>query len=90
MFGRRKDEEDPFAALKNDGTYQSAPSTLPDFGLGGDPPSVSPSSTPPPAQPPQPAQPTGSITASPVSYSSPPANTGDPAEPAAREGIGRL
>ncbi len=78
MFGRRKDEEDPFAALKNDGTYQSAPSTLPDFGLGGDPPSVSPSSTPPPAQPPQPAQPTGSITASPVSYSSPPANTVTP------------
>jgi hypothetical protein len=41
MFGRRRnDDEDPFAALKEGGTYQSAPTTVPalgDTGLGGDP-----------------------------------------------------
>jgi hypothetical protein len=34
MFGRRKDDEDPFAALKEGGTYQSSPTALPDIGLG--------------------------------------------------------
>jgi hypothetical protein len=42
MFGRqRKDDEDPFAALKDGGTYQSTPMTVPsvgDSGLGADPP----------------------------------------------------
>ena len=38
MFGRRKQQdEDPFAALKDGGTYQSSPVTVPDLdvGLGG-------------------------------------------------------
>jgi hypothetical protein len=35
MFGRRKsDDEDPFAALKDGGTYQSSPMTVPDIGVG--------------------------------------------------------
>ena len=34
MFGRRKSEEDPFAALKDGGTYQSSPMTVPDIGVG--------------------------------------------------------
>ncbi len=73
MFGRgRKDNEDPFAALKDGGTYQSTPSTLPELGLGGDAPSVSPSSAQAPAST---QQPPGSVTASPVSYSSPPPST---------------
>src|SRR5689334_13963037 len=32
MFGRRKDDEDPFAALKDGGTYKSEPTTI--AGLG--------------------------------------------------------
>jgi len=76
MFGRgRKDDEDPFAALKDGGTYQSTPSALPDLGLGGDTPSVSPSSTPPPAHTVPAAS---SITASPTSYPSEPASTTTP------------
>jgi hypothetical protein len=80
MFGRgRKDNEDPFAALKNGGTYQSTPSTLPDLGLGGDAPSVSPSVSPSPAQPMATSQqPARSMTASPVNYSSPPASPTTP------------
>jgi hypothetical protein len=35
MFGRRKDE-DPFAALKGGGEFQSAPTTAADIGLGGE------------------------------------------------------
>lgn len=35
MFGRKKrDEEDPFAALKQGGTFESAPTTASDIGLG--------------------------------------------------------
>ena len=29
MFGRRKDDEDPFAALKDGGTYHSEPVITP-------------------------------------------------------------
>ncbi len=69
MFGRRKDDEDPFAALKDGGTYQSQPTTVPDVGAGGLPgqssqsvtaPSVSASpgiAAPPPALPALPAPP---------------------------------
>ena len=32
MFGRRKSDEDPFAALKDGATYQSTPTTVPDVG----------------------------------------------------------
>src|SRR5512142_1615277 len=38
MFGRRKQDEDPFAALKDGGTYKSQPITIPD--IGGDGPSA--------------------------------------------------
>src|ERR1700694_2715204 len=34
MFGWRKNDEDPFAALKDGGAYQSAPTTIPDIGVG--------------------------------------------------------
>jgi hypothetical protein len=34
VFRKRKDEEDPFAALRSTGTYQSAPTTAADIGLG--------------------------------------------------------
>ena len=40
MFGRRKKDEDPFAALRDGSTYQSAPTTISDLGatgLGSDP-----------------------------------------------------
>src|SRR6185312_4876176 len=63
MFGRRKAEEDPFAALKDGGTYQSSPVTLPELGLGGDAPSTSPTPS---------ASPPGSVTSDPV-LSPPPA-----------------
>ncbi len=43
MFGRRKDDEDPFAALKDGGTYQSKPTTIPDIGISG---VAEPSATP--------------------------------------------
>jgi hypothetical protein len=36
VFGRRKDDEDPFAALKDGGTFQSTATTAADMGLGGD------------------------------------------------------
>jgi hypothetical protein len=35
LFKKRKDEDDPFAALSEGGTYQSTPTTAPDIGLGG-------------------------------------------------------
>jgi hypothetical protein len=59
MFGKRKDDEDPFAALKDGGTYQSTPMTVPDIGvgLGGDmPPTPTPTPTPSAASAPTPAQ----------------------------------
>jgi hypothetical protein len=53
MFGRRrKDDEDPFAALKDGGTYESAPTTVPsigDNGLGADAASGPVAALPPPA-----------------------------------------
>jgi hypothetical protein len=36
VFGWRKDDEDPFAALKDGGTFQSTPTTPADIGLGGE------------------------------------------------------
>jgi hypothetical protein len=57
MFGRRKADEDPFAALKEGGTYHSSPLSLPEFGLGDDAP-TGPSATP--------QSPAGSISATPV------------------------
>jgi hypothetical protein len=45
MFGRRKQEdEDPFAALKDGGTYQSPPTTIPDIVISG--PDTAPRSQP--------------------------------------------
>jgi hypothetical protein len=70
MFGRRKAEDDPFAALKDGGTYQSSPVTLPEMGLGGDAPTNSP--TPP-------ASPLGLATSDPVM--SPPPAAPPPATP---------
>jgi hypothetical protein len=35
MFGRRKNEEDPFAALRDGGSYQSPPSAIADAGVSG-------------------------------------------------------
>ena len=70
MFGRRKDDEDPFAALKDGGTYQSQPTTVPDIGAGGLPgqsgqsataPSVSASPGVAAAPPPIPLPPTTSL-----------------------------
>jgi hypothetical protein len=53
MFGRRrKDEEDPFAALKDGGTYQSAPMTVPPI---GDTTTAAPVASQPPAPPAPPA-----------------------------------
>ncbi len=40
VFGWRKDDEDPFAALKTGGTYQSAPTTGTDIGLGDEAPAI--------------------------------------------------
>jgi hypothetical protein len=58
MWGRRKADEDPFAALKNGGTFQSTPATAADMGLEGG--SVNAATTSPaPAQPrPSPRGPT--------------------------------
>jgi hypothetical protein len=35
MFGRRKDDDDPFSALKDGAIYQSTPTTISDTGVGG-------------------------------------------------------
>jgi hypothetical protein len=49
VFGwRRKDDEDPFAALKDGGTYQSPPSTVPTIGDT----TTAPVASQPPAPPP--------------------------------------
>ncbi len=56
MFGRRRDDEDPFAALNDGGTYRSTP-TVPELGLGNDAPT----------DPSAPRSPATSVTAAPVS-----------------------
>jgi hypothetical protein len=46
VFGRRKDDEDPFAALKDGGTYTSSP-LVPDIGIGDSSPLTPPTPTQP-------------------------------------------
>ncbi len=64
MFGRKKGEqEDPFAALKQGATYESAPTTASDIGLGSEMVDTPPSAT----------LPQQSVTVQPSSATMPPA-----------------
>lgn len=59
MFGRRKNEEDPFAALRDGGSYDSAPSAVADAGASfGE--QVEPTQAPSASQP-RPARPPGGV-----------------------------
>jgi hypothetical protein len=75
VFGRRKDDEDPFAALRDGATFQSRPTNAADIGLGAE-------STPRPA-----AVATPSASAAPAAPAAPAVRAATPAAipaPAAR------
>ena len=73
MFGRKKgeEEEDPFAALKQGSTYESAPTTASDIGLGSEMVDTPPSAT----------LPQQSVTVQPSSVAMPPPAPALPAPP---------
>jgi hypothetical protein len=75
VFGWRKDDEDPFAALKQGGTYQSAPTTAADIGFSDQPASVGsavPVVTAPPPAPTTPQAPVSPSPGVPPSLGAPP------------------
>src|SRR5438270_8065264 len=64
MFGRRKRDEDPFAALKDGAAFEAAPPTAADIGLGGESTARPPSSVAPASAVVAPAAPTATPSAS--------------------------
>jgi hypothetical protein len=64
MFGRRKRDEDPFAALKDGAAFQAAPTTAADIGLGGESTARPPSPVAPASAVAAPAAPTATPSAS--------------------------